>query len=102
MLFSLIGTSTTPLASRFQVASELGAVGVFLFGAMLAAGMNLAAQRGRGRALIGVAAWSALAVHSMIDHLYEFPIVVVLAGAVIGWAGARPVRRAASSATPRS
>lgn len=89
-------------SSVLQVASELGAVGVILFAAMLVSGTLLAAQRGRGRALIGVAAWSALAVHSMIDHLYEFPMVVLLAGIVIGWAGARPVRRAASSATPRS
>ena len=43
------------------------------------------------------AAWSALAVHSMIDHLYEFPIVVVLAGAVIGWAGARTLPSAPTS-----
>lgn len=87
-------------SSILQVASELGAVGLILFASMLVSGTVLAAQRGRGRALIGVAAWSALAVHSMIDHLYEFPAVVLLAGIVIGWAGARPVRRHSTDPAP--
>ena len=69
---------------------------------MLVLGVLLAARADRTRALIGVAAWSALAVHSMIDHLYEFPVVVVLAGIVIGWAGARPVRRAGSAHGPEA
>ncbi|MCT1908733.1 hypothetical protein [Brachybacterium paraconglomeratum] len=73
-------------SSILQVASELGVIGLMLFLAVMVAGTFLAAQEGHGSAVIGVAAWSALAVHSMIDHLYEFPSVVVLAGIVIGWA----------------
>lgn len=77
-------------SSVLQVGSELGTPAALLLLALLVLGVLLAAQADRARALIGVAAWSALAVHSMIDHLYEFPIVVLLAGVVIGWAGARP------------
>lgn len=76
-------------SSLLQVASELGAIGAVLFLGVLVAGAVLAASGDRARGLIGVAAWSALAVHSMIDHLYEFPLVCLLAGVVIGWAGAR-------------
>lgn len=80
-------------SSVLQVGSELGTPAALLLLGLLVLGVVLAAQADRARALIGVAAWSALAVHSMIDHLYEFPIVVLLAGVVIGWAGARPRRR---------
>ncbi|MGO1977064.1 O-antigen ligase family protein [Brachybacterium tyrofermentans] len=74
-------------SSILQVGAELGAIGVLVFSAVLVAGAAQAAQGEGSRALIGVTAWCALAVHSMIDHLYEFPVVVLLAGAVIGWAG---------------
>jgi O-antigen ligase len=76
-------------SSVLQVGSELGTPGALLFLVVLALGLLLAARGDRARALIGIAAWSALAVHSMIDHLYEFPIVVLLAGIVLGAAGAR-------------
>lgn len=80
-------------SSILQVGAELGLLGVLLLLAVFAAGVFLAARGAPGPALLGIAAWSALAVHSMIDHLYEFPVVVILAGAVVGWAGARAPRR---------
>lgn len=76
-------------SSILQVAAELGAIGVLLFLAVLVAGAFTASQGDPARGLIGVTAWCALAIHSMIDHLYEFPIVCLLAGLVIGWAGSR-------------
>lgn len=76
-------------SSILQVASELGAIGVLLFLAVLVAGIFVASQGDPARGLIGVSAWCALAIHSMIDHLYEFPVVCLLAGLVIGWAGSR-------------
>lgn len=76
-------------SSILQAGAELGIVGAALFLAILVCGALVATQGDRARGLIGVAAWCALAVHSMIDHLYEFPIVVLLAGLVIGWAGSR-------------
>lgn len=82
-------------SSVLQVGSELGTPAALLLLTLLVLGLRLAAQADRARALIGIAAWSALAVHSMIDHLYEFPTVVLPAGIVIGWAGARPQRREA-------
>ncbi|WP_157773303.1 O-antigen ligase family protein [Brachybacterium vulturis] len=87
-------------SSVLQVAAELGGVGVVLFLAVLVAGAFVASQGDRARGLIGVAAWCALAVHSMIDHLYEFPIVCLLAGLVIGWAGSREVPGAAAASPP--
>ena len=89
-------------SSVLQAGSELGTPAALLLLAVLVLGVLLAARADRTRALIGVAAWSALAVHSMIDHLYEFPMVVLLAGIVIGWAGARPVRRAGSAHGPEA
>lgn len=92
-------------SSLLQIASELGIVGVLLFGAVLVAGAVLAVSGDRAHGLIGVTAWCALAVHSMIDHLYEFPIVVLLAGVVIGWSGAGrgkgPAARSAAVDAPR-
>lgn len=85
-------------SSVLQVGAELGTPGVLLFLVLLFLGILLAARADRARALIGVAGWSALAVHSVIDHLYEYPVVVVLAGAVIGWAGALPARLDAHAA----
>lgn len=86
-------------SSVLQVAAELGTVGVLLFLAILVCGALVATRGDRARGLIGVTAWCALAVHSMIDHLYEFPIVLLLAGLVIGRAGSRI--RARESTPPR-
>lgn len=78
-------------SSILQVGAELGTVGAVLFLAILVAGAAVALQGPRPTALIGVAAWSALGIHSMIDHLYEYPILTLTAGIVLGWAGrARP------------
>lgn len=98
---SRIAASRVDLApahsSILQVGAELGSVGAVLFLAILAAGTAVAAQRGGPRAVIAVTAWSALAVHSMIDHLYEFPLVTLAAGFVIGWAS-RPGKTGVVSA----
>lgn len=83
-------------SSILQVGSELGLVGAVLLLAVLVAGGVVAGQGTRAQAQIGVSAWSALAVHSMIDHLYEFPIVCLLAGAVIGWSGSQAAVRSPS------
>lgn len=74
-------------SSILQVGSEQGIIGVLLFASILGCGAMCAARQGTARTLIGVSAWCALAIHSTIDHLYEFPVVVLVAGAVIGWAG---------------
>ena len=74
-----------------------------LFAAVLLSGLRLACLGSRAGSVVAVAAWTALGVHSVIDHLYEFPSVVLSAGAVLGWAGATggrgtAVRRAAAPA----
>ena len=74
-------------SSVLQVAAEFGLVGVVGFALLLAAGIAVAARGPRGVAAIAIAAWAALGVHSMIDHLWEFPAVVLAAGLVLAWSG---------------
>lgn len=75
-------------SSVLQVGAELGLVGCILFAAILISGLGVACLGTRAASAVAVAAWTALGVHSVIDHLYEFPAVVVSAGLVLGWAGA--------------
>lgn len=82
--------TATAHSSLLQVGADLGHVGVALFGVLLLVGVALAARRGRAEALIAVAAWTALGVHSFMDHLYEFPALTFTAAAVLGWASAPP------------
>lgn len=74
-------------SSVLQVGSELGAVGVVLFAGLLVVGMVLAARSGGAAGVIGVTAWTCLAVHSSVDHLYEFWPVTLVSGLVVGLAG---------------
>lgn len=89
---SALAASTASLhrahSSVLQIAVELGAVGVVLFLGVLVIGAAMALQGSRQAGIIAVAAWTVLAVHAMIDHLYEFPIVTLTAGVVLGWASA--------------
>ncbi|KRE43453.1 O-antigen ligase family protein [Knoellia sp. Soil729] len=71
-----------------QIGSETGCVGVVLLGVVGLGGMLWAARGRPAAAVIGVAAWTALLVHSDVDHLVEFGSVVFAAGLVVGWAGA--------------
>lgn len=80
--------TATAHSSILQIAAELGDVGLGLFAALLIVGLLLAARRSRPAALIAVAAWTGLAVHSFMDHLYEFSAVTLAAAAVLGWASA--------------
>lgn len=81
--------TATAHSSLLQVAAETGAIGGLLFAALVAMGYALAAQGPARRGVIGVAGWSALAIHSFVDHLLEFSLVVLAAGLVVGWAGRR-------------
>ncbi|WP_404381881.1 O-antigen ligase family protein [Knoellia locipacati] len=75
-------------SSVLQVGAETGWVGVALLALVGLAGLLWAARGRAAEAVIACAAWTALLVHSTADHLIEFGTVVVLAGAVLGWAGA--------------
>lgn len=82
----------TAHSSLLQTGSELGAVGALLL-VLLLVTTTLVVARARGAgALIGTAAWTALGVHSMMDHLLEQALLVFVAGIVVGWAGAAPPR----------
>ncbi|KGN35004.1 hypothetical protein N802_01080 [Knoellia sinensis KCTC 19936] len=81
-----------------QVGAETGWVGVGFMVLVALGGLVWAARGHAPEAIIAVAAWTALLVHSQVDHLLDFGSVVVAAGIVIGWAGAsRSPRLAASS-----
>ena len=75
-------------SSVLQVGAETGWVGVALFALVVLAGLLWAARGPAPYAVIGSAAWAALLVHSLTDHLLEFGPVVLAAGLTIGWAGA--------------
>jgi hypothetical protein len=82
---SLAAVHSLPL----QVGAELGIVGVVLLAGLFLAGMLFAARGSRPVAFIAIAAWTALGVHSSIDHLEDFPIVAFMGGVVLGWSGFR-------------
>ena len=89
----------TAHSSLLQTGSDLGAVGALLRVLLLVTTTVVAARRGGAGALIGVAAWTALGVHSMMDHLLEQAVLVLVAGIVVGWAGAAPPRARDDAAT---
>lgn len=87
--------TSTAHSSVLQIGAETGWVGVTLFGLVVLTGLLWAARGPGAQALIGMTAWTALAVHSLADHLLEFGPVVLAAGIVLGWAGAsQDVRKA--------
>ena len=75
-------------SSTLQVASEFGWIGLALFATLILLGLLFAAHGHPATVTIATAAWVALALHSYIDHLYEFPAVMFTATVVLGWASA--------------
>lgn len=80
---SLAAVHSLPL----QVGSELGVVGVVLLALLFVGGLVFAARGSRPVAFIAMVAWTALAVHSSIDHLEDFPVVAFIGGVILGWSG---------------
>lgn len=89
--FSDLASSEPSLAAvhslPLQVGSELGIVGLVLLGLLFVGGLLFSARSSRPVAFIAIAAWTALAVHSSMDHLEDFPIVGFMGGVILGWAG---------------
>jgi O-antigen ligase len=75
-------------SSILQVGAETGAVGVLLLALFLATGLRYTARGAVPYTLVAVAAWTALGLHSFVDHLVEYVPVVLAAGMVLGWASA--------------
>ncbi|EAP99600.1 hypothetical protein JNB_05490 [Janibacter sp. HTCC2649] len=75
-------------SSVLQIGAETGWVGVTFFALVGFAGLLWAARGRAPQAVIAMAAWTALLVHSYADHLLEFAPVILAAGAVLGWAAA--------------
>ncbi|CCH72301.1 conserved membrane hypothetical protein [Nostocoides australiense Ben110] len=92
--------ATSPLAADpdtasahsllLQVGAETGWVGVWLLAASFLLGLAWLVTARTAAALPAIAAWVALAVHSLVDHLVEFLPVSLLAGVVLGLAGHLP------------
>lgn len=72
--------------SVLQVGSELGLIGLALFGLLIIVALVKLAQRSSASALVGTAALTALLIHSFVDHLFEFPAVTFAAGMALGLA----------------
>ncbi len=77
--------TTAAHSSVLQVGSELGLIGVLLAAALVTVGFLLLTQAAPQFAVVGAAGWTALWVHSMVDHLFDYPMVPLLAGVVLGW-----------------
>lgn len=75
-------------SSLLQVGAETGIVGAVLLGLLALTGLAIAARGAAPYAVVGAAAWTALGIHSLVDHLLEYPPVVIAAGMALGWAGA--------------
>ena len=59
-----------------------------LFGLIVVGGLLWAARGRAPYAVLAAAAWTALIVHSLSDHLLEYTVVVLAAGITLGWAAA--------------
>ena len=75
-------------SSLLQIGAETGIVGAALFGLIVVGGLLWAARGQAPGAVVAAAAWTALIVHSLSDHLLEYAVVVLAAGLTVGWAGA--------------
>jgi len=75
-------------SSLLQVGAETGLIGAALFGLIVVGGLLWAARGRAPYAVLGAAAWTALLVHSLSDHLLEYSLVLLAAGLTLGWASA--------------
>lgn len=69
-----------------QVGAETGWLGLALLAAIWLSGLFLALSGPARVAVPAAAAWTALAGHALLDHLVDFPPVMVAAGIVLGCA----------------
>ncbi len=76
-------------SSILQFGAETGWVGVVLFALLVVGGLWWVTRGRAPNAVVAAAAWTALGIHSLVDHLLEYAPVVAAAGMVLGWAGAR-------------
>lgn len=72
-------------SSLLQVGAETGWTGVVLLAAIVVTGWLWATRGAPAYAVVSSAMWTALVVHSFVDHLVDFPAILLTAGAVIGW-----------------
>lgn len=73
-------------SSVLQVGAEWGILGVVVLAGLIVGAFILVARGVPKATLIGSAAFTALMVHSLVDHVLEFWLVALAAGAVLGYA----------------
>ncbi|MDO5499335.1 MAG: O-antigen ligase family protein [Propionibacteriaceae bacterium] len=93
--------TTRAHSSVLQVAAESGLIGVILFAALLGAGFFVTARVSARLAWVASAALAALCLHSFTDYIFDFPALMVTAGAVVGLASAARMAPEAGRARPR-
>lgn len=72
--------------SLLQIGAETGLFGVALFTALVAAGFVLAARARPALTLVVSAALAALLIHSFVDHILEYWPIILVTGAILGYA----------------
>lgn len=89
-----VDPDTAPAHSvLLQVAAELGWAGLVLLALIVLTGFLVLFRCRTVGVTAAAAAWTALWVHSLVDHLTEFWPVPLAAGLVLGWGTLRTVRR---------
>ena len=91
-IFVLLGAGAAAIGlsiaeNQFLLEQIAGFV-LIVFGLVFMGALLWAAQGSPRHAVVGAATCTALVVQSFTDHLLDFPIVVLAAGLVLGWAGA--------------
>jgi hypothetical protein len=67
-----------------ETMAEQGLIGAALLAALVAWGYWRLANRPTRAVLVGIAAWTALWLHSLVDYVADSPMVMLAAGVVLG------------------
>lgn len=73
--------------SLLQVGSELGMIGLAIFGVVILLAFIKLAMAPPAPRLIAATGLAALLIHSFVDHLFEFPAITLASGLMLGLAG---------------
>lgn len=82
-----------------QVGAELGIVGILLLTCLFGGVLYRCSPTARSAAFIGMMAWMCLGIHTSIDHLEDFPVVWLMAGAVLALCASEANRHPAPDQT---
>ena len=75
-------------SAPLEFGAELGVVGVSILLVLVAVGFAVVVRMPSSGSIVAVATWTALWLHSMVDYVADFPVVLFVAGLVLGSATA--------------